>query len=150
MGTNPAVNQKSRFAWLMLAALPCFMLTQTNDASACSPAPPNLSVSERYANASAVFHAHVTKTEISAEHPFIVEATFRVAEAFKGVPPAKVRSSVFRPGACGYPLLVGIDYLFFLADGQIDVRLNDNSVGDFIPEQPQAQKFLTEIRALAK
>jgi hypothetical protein len=119
-------------------------------ALACSPPPPKLSVGEIFANASAVFHAHVTKTEISAEHPFVVEATFRVVETFKGPPPAKVRSSVFRPGACGYPLLVGIDYLFFLAEGQIDVRLNDNSVWDFIPEQPQAQKFLSEVRALAR
>src|SRR5262245_41120822 len=131
----------------MLAA---FMLTQTNGASACSPAPPSLSTSEKYANAATVFHAHLTKTEISAAHPVVVEATCRVVEAFKGTPPAKVRSSVFRPGACGFPLLVGIDHLFFLADGQINVWLNDNSVWSFVPEQPQAQKLLTELRALAR
>jgi hypothetical protein len=137
--------QAGVLVWLAIASW-----LMADAALACSPPPPNLSTSEKYANAATVFHAHITKTEISAEHPFVVEATFRVVEAFKGTPPAKVRSSVFRPGACGFPLLVGIDHLFFLADGQIDVWLNDNSVWGFMPEQPQAQKLLTEIRALAR
>ena len=136
--------------WLLV--LPWLAAFGQYYASACSPAPPNRSTSERFAEVSTVFAARVVRTELVESHGVV--ATFEVAEVFKGQPPAdqKIRSGVFIPGACGFPLLVGATYLLFLSEGQTHIWLNDDSVrGTYVLDYvPAAQKFLAELRALAK
>jgi hypothetical protein len=135
-----------------MLVLPWLVIIGQDDASACSPAPPNRSTSERFADVSTVFAARIIRTEIVYSEGVV--ATFEVAEVFKGQPPTdrKIRSDVFIPGACGYPFLVGVTYLLFLSERQTHVWLNDDSVrGSYVLDYvPAAQKFLAELRALAK
>jgi hypothetical protein len=135
-----------------MLVLPWLVILGQNDASACSPAPPNRSTSERFAEVSTVFAARIIRTELVDSEGVV--ATFQVAEVFKGQPPAdqKIRSDVFVPGACGFPLLVGATYILFLSEGQTHIWLNDDSVrGGYVLDYiPAAQKLLAELRALAK
>jgi hypothetical protein len=150
VAASPSADARNRLVSLIIAALPCLILIGTSGALACSPAPPNLSIPEKFAKASAVFAARIFRTEEVFGKG--IEATFRVIEIFKGQPPSdqKVRSMEFRPGACGFPLMAGIDHLFFLAEGQTDVWLNNDSARAFVAELPHGQKLLAELRALKK
>jgi hypothetical protein len=105
--------------------LPLLLAMVTLDALACSTLGPPPTVEENFAAASAVFVAHITKTEeiLPAKDGVpipVVAGTFRVLEVLKGMPPAdnKVESVVFGPGNCSVPLLAGWDYVFFLRDGR--------------------------------
>src|SRR5262249_49928913 len=60
----------------------------------------------------------VERSAWDQEEP-MVQATVRVVESFKGLPPAdgKIRSRVFASGNCSIPILAGNNYLiFFLRD----------------------------------
>jgi hypothetical protein len=78
-----------------------------------------------FAKASTVFVGHVFRTEEIEIHMKLpgearsravpaVEGTFRLIEILKGQPPenGKVRGPIYI--ICAMPLLVGLDYLFFL------------------------------------
>lgn len=94
------------------------------DAFACSTRNDEHPTDEQlYKSASAVFVAHITKTEEKSSPvggdkrlPWpIVEGNFKLIEILKGEPPAdgKVKDLVFGPGNCSLGLFAGLDYVFF-------------------------------------
>jgi len=97
-------------------------------AMACSSLEPPPTDEELFQQATAVFLAHVVRTEekqyvwpdAANSKPWpIVEGNYQIVEVLKGQPPAdgKVRDLVFGPGNCSLGLLVGMDYLFFIQPG---------------------------------
>jgi hypothetical protein len=111
---------------------------------------------EQFAQASAVFVAHVTHVvEIdakrrSADEP-VLEATFRVIEVLKGQPPPdnKVKSYGYRPGNCTVPMFAGMDYVFFLREGAQDfVDWPSGTETFFNINDTKAQALLNQLRAL--
>jgi hypothetical protein len=105
------------------ALIGALLLSMGGAACACSSRESSASDEERYGKASAVFVAHIVRTDEtrasvrgSNEPLAIVEGTFRVVEVLKGRPPEdrKIRDLVYGPGNCSLGLLAGIDYLVFL------------------------------------
>jgi hypothetical protein len=136
------------------------LLTATGAGRACSSLEP-VTEERSFAKASAVFLAHVIRTEeTEGENPLLinhptapmVEATFPVIEVLKGQPPAdgKVRSLVVGYGNyCSIPLFAGLDYVFFVEDGNFISLLGGTR--PFITINGYEPKRLIEkLRALAK
>jgi hypothetical protein len=135
-------------------------LTSVGAVQACSSLQPPQTEDQLFARASAVFLAHLLRTEeINATTPLlkesqpVVEATFRALEVFKGQPPTdgKVRSIVYGPGNCSVPLLAGSDYLFFLYDSTRNfvLQLPGGSQMFINLEGREAKKILNQLRELA-
>jgi hypothetical protein len=134
-------------------------------AYACSRAPDvsEPTQEELFSAASAVFVAHLTKTEEvkpadpSKDAEGVIEGTFRVIEILKGQPPAdgKVKSELFFPGNCTIPLISGMDYIFFIDNRFLDKKENyiwwpSGSANIMNINGSQVQQMLTKLRALPK
>ena len=143
---------------LVMAAL--MLLLGMSAAEACSSLEPPQTRAQLFARASAVFVAHLLRTEeIKATTPFgdqplpVVEATFRTIEVFKGRPPAdeRVRSLVYGPGNCSLPLLSGLDYVFFLYDNDSNfvLLLPGGNEMYFNLEGTSAKETMEDLRKLA-
>lgn len=100
------------------------LLGKLGPVSACSmPNPPT--DADLFAKASTVFVARIVRAEeVEMQYPSShgkalpgVEASFRLFETLKGQPPAdgKVRGPI--PFMCMMPLMVAVDYVIFLNDG---------------------------------
>jgi len=108
--------------WLTVFFALQILLLVSGGAGACSW-DRTVTDQERFRAARSVFIAHVMRTEeversaADQDEPMI-QATVRVLESFKGLPPAdgKIRSRVFGGGNCTIPILAGNDYLIFLRD----------------------------------
>jgi hypothetical protein len=142
--------------YFTIAAL--MLLMTTRAVQACQTLEP-VSEERSFAQASAVFLAHVTRTEetegnarlkIDPTTP-LVEATFRLIEVLKGEPPAdgKVRSPVYGPGNCSVPLFAGLDYVFVVEEGGF-VWLPGGTHAFFNREGTESKKLLDRYRALAR
>lgn len=127
-------------------------------AIACSTLGPPPTDDELFEKASAVFVAHVTKTEeVTLSFPSSsapaavpgVEGTFRVLEILKGKPPedARVQDLVFGPGNCSLGLFAGLDYLFFLR-GDKWVLWPTGSRAFINLQGTEPQKILEHLRKL--
>jgi hypothetical protein len=108
---------------LFLLLVASVVLVNTTPVRACSYE--KFSDEQLFAKASAIFVAHVTRTEeatgaspLSGKREVIVEGSFRVIETLKGQAPAdgKVKSPIWSNGNCGVLLVAAVDYLFFLHD----------------------------------
>lgn len=122
-------------------------------ALAC-PTTPKLTDEEQFTEASAVFVAHVSKTEeVSASFGGVatqgptVEATVQLIEVLKGAPPIDgiVRDRVASPDYCGLPLFAGLDYVFFLS-GDNGVLLPGATKGFFTLQGMGARQLLEKLR----
>lgn len=130
------------------------LLLWTGHAFACSISR-QLTDEEQFKRASAVFVAHVTKTEVLSADPReraemrdpTVEGSFRVIEVLKGTPPTTVRDFVFGPGNCSLGLLAGRDYLFFL-HGNNWVLWPGGSKAFVNLQSPECQQSLERLRKL--
>jgi hypothetical protein len=129
-------------------------------ASACSAPDAPKTTEEKFARATAVFVAHMVRTEeaglmVMGNHKEpIIEGTFRVIEVLKGRPPedGKVRSPPYGPGNCTIPLMAGMDYVFFL--GPSDNKQNfvtwiTGSFGTFNLGGTEPKRILDELRKLS-
>jgi hypothetical protein len=126
------------------------------NALACSSLAPPPSDEEQFARASAVFVAHLTKTEeVTLSFKGFpqavpgVEGTFRIVEILKGDPPAdgKVQDLVFGPGNCSLALFAGLDYLFFL-HGDKWVLSTGGSRGFINLQGAEPRQLLEKLRKL--
>jgi hypothetical protein len=136
------------------------LLAVTGAANACSSLEGPPTEEQLFAKASAVFLAHVVRTEetqganpLLVSHPTsaMVDATFRVIEVLKGEPPAdgKVRSLVYGAGNCSVALLAGLDYLVFLQDGNF-VLWPGGTMAFFNLDGTEPKRLLEKFRNLAK
>lgn len=142
-----------------------FLLGAPNITSACSLDNPPVMDEDHFAKASAVFVAHIYRTE-EIELPSVdgsprrpgVEATFRLIEALKGQSPTerKVRSNVVI--MCAVPLLVGFDYLIFVDANDFVLQSPNSGTRLLFDTSPNSEdKFchhrqcvLNKLRGLAK
>ncbi len=130
------------------------LLLWTGHAFACSISR-QLTDEEQFKRASAVFVAHVTKTEVLSADPReradmrdpTVEATVQLIEVLKGAPPIDgvVRDRVASPDYCGLPLFAGLDYVFFL-NGDNGVLLPGATKGFFTLHGIGARQLLEKLR----
>jgi hypothetical protein len=125
-------------------------------ANACSSLEPEPTDEQLFAKASAVFVAHIVRTEeteglFGQSHEKLVEATFDVMEALKGDPPSdrKIKSFVYGPGNCSVPLLAGIDYLILLREGNW-VLFPYGSQAFSSLQSTEAKQVLAVFRGFAK
>lgn len=146
---------------ILAAAFSTLLVLMLADAGlACSRAPglPEPTDEDLFRSASAVFVAHLTRTEEAemkdpdtGKPPPIVIGHFRLIETLKGSPPANgtVRDLVYGPGNCSLGLLAGNDYVFFLQDEYKGVVLHlSGSRMIFDLEARQVRAFLDKLRAL--
>jgi hypothetical protein len=113
-----------KLPYLLLAML---LLGGLEAVRACSWFPPP-SDEDLFAKASAVFVARIVRAEqVEMQYPVArwgpnvkgpaVEATFRLIEILKGQPPADGKVRGPPPFMCVRPLVVGLDYVIFLNEG---------------------------------
>jgi hypothetical protein len=111
-----------------------------------------------FSKASAVFVAHLTKTEeiippgkgkLGAGE---IEGTFTVIEVLKGQPPDdhKVRSMGWGPGNCTLPYLSGFNYIFFIDDNPLGITTFSGSSAELNLNAVGAKERLEKLRALRK
>ncbi|WP_374305408.1 hypothetical protein [Ferrovibrio sp.] len=136
------------------------LLSGIQSALACSrdPSLPELTDEDLFRAASAVFHGRIYKTEEALDaigpdgKPMpIVVGTFHLKEVFKGRPPEDrmVRGPTPGPGNCGLPLMVGLDYVFFLTEESGPFVLWTNgSRAYFNLDAAEPKQFLEKLRAL--
>jgi hypothetical protein len=134
-----------------------FLQFTASSAMACSILGEPPSERQLFEKAASVFVAHVFRTE-EKQLPVgpnktsipVVEGDFRIIETLKGTPPSdgKVRDVVFGPGNCSLGLMAGLDYLFFINDGQVFVSWPTGSRPFINIEGTEPKKLLENLRAL--
>lgn len=139
-----------------------FLLFQiiTLPSFACSrlPGAPEPTNRDLFREAKSVFIAHVYRTE---EESFllkpnnapisVVVGEFRVVEVLKGSPPAdrKIRDLVFGFGNCSLGLMAGLDYVFYVREGEELVLWPGGSRPLLNIEGKEAKEFLETLRDFA-
>ncbi|MCP4317481.1 MAG: hypothetical protein GY789_16065 [Hyphomicrobiales bacterium] len=136
-------------------------------ASACSR-PSDWSEEQAVGSAKEIFTALVTKVELSPDvamfegesKRYIVKVFYERKEIIKGQPTetGPVTTSIFYMGGCGIPMVVGIDYLFFIEPFEADVpeKLTGGSSGlisifntqPLPPLEDEAAEIVSRIRSL--
>jgi len=100
------------------------MIFGSSGANACSK-PPNWSSQKAFSSAKEIFRAYVTQTTLSpftdqkypgSKTPFLVQVSYKLKEVLKGNPRKNgtISTTRFYIGGCGVPVVVGLDYLFFV------------------------------------
>lgn len=141
---------------LLLLLLQVFALSSFACGSGPGATPPT--ISELFQEAKTVFTAHVYRTEEKSEPAtstdktqfVILEGEFRVIETLKGTPPAdrKIRAFLL---PCGGVLVSGLDYIFFIREGQeIESWAHGSRVLPTLVGSTATNTFLEPIRKLAK
>ena len=112
-----------RFALVAVSALSWALFPVS--ASACSRAEP-WTQQTIYNEAKEVFRARVTKVELSdyvetgalTKDRFLVHVSYELKEVLKGrpKPSGPISTTTFYFGGCGVPVVVGVDYIFFIDD----------------------------------
>lgn len=122
---------------------------------ACSFA--HLSREELFQMHSSIFHAVLTKTELSTftnpknekESVEVVVGTYKLIEAFKGSVPetGEVRDLVYGPGNCSLGLMAGNHYIFY-PDENGFVLIPTGSWAFFNPDGSEVKPELENLRKL--
>ena len=115
---------------LFILAFACAIFSSTIVASACAR-PFGWTIAQSFDDAKEVFRAYVTKVEVSGYHPgedatigaAVISVYYDLKETLKGGPKKNGPISAYNValGGCGYPMLVDIDYLFFVDAFEEDV-----------------------------
>lgn len=129
-------------------------------AAACSRAPglPEPTLADLYREASAVFIAHVSKTEEVlpepnskyGRFPYVI-GHFQLIEKIKGEPPESkiIKDQVLGPGNCSVGLMAGWDYVVFLRpENEEFITTFSGSEGTYNLKAKQVQEYIEKIRAL--